>query len=126
MDRFLKYNGYVVEDAGAYQSDDFKSFARKMKNYLKRQGESHDIKIVRFSVGHYEVSGHLEKDGKYAYFSYSVPRWGRPINTKTASCAEGVLYRTARDEKDYIGGINHFTSLEKMMDDIRTLFQKAA
>lgn len=62
MKKFAKeFDGRAIEDWGSTISEDFKSFARKFKNALKR--EFPDFQIKRYSVGYYSVSGFLEKDG---------------------------------------------------------------
>ena len=121
-DRFLsEYHRTILEDWGCVVSDDFKSFARKFKNYLKRQLAPYNINIAAYHVGHYDISGFVEKNEKYIYFSYNIPR-GCSINVNASDARYGVLFRTANDTKDFRGGQNYFTSIENAATDIATLF----
>lgn len=113
MDKFLKeYDGYVFEDRGSQCSDDFKSFARKFKGFLKRNLPS-CCKIVDHHCGHYDLGGFVERDGKYAYYHWSWDRFS-PVNVSEGhNFRTAVLYRTAENEKDFRGGHNQFCSLEQ-------------
>ena len=58
-----------------------------------------DCKVI-FSKGYHYVSGFVGfPNGKWVYFSSSDDRMG-PVT---------YLVRTAKNEKDYTGGANHFT-----------------
>jgi len=63
------------------------------------------------------VSGFIEKNGKYVYLSISDSGLGKPI-----------LFRTAKNEKDYTGGSNNFANLDaeeilNMIGQIKTMFE---
>ena len=85
--------------------------------------EDRGMNLVEFHVGHYDFGGFVEKDGKYVYFSYNCPRYRTPINFEKTDCMEGFLYRTAKSEKDYTGGRNHFTNLLQLVPEIERLIQ---
>lgn len=124
MDRFIKeYHGKKLIDWGAQNSSDFLSFARKFKNYLKRSVSPYGIDVAEFYVGHYYISGFVEKEGKFVYFNYDFPR-GQKIDTDVRGCHGGVLIRTAKDVKDYRGGQNNFTSIARIGEDINSLLGK--
>ncbi|MCD8084597.1 MAG: hypothetical protein LUE86_14090 [Clostridiales bacterium] len=108
-----KWEGHIIDDWCTVVSDDFKAFARSFRSYMGAIAKTCDASIVKFHIGHYDLSGFLQKDEKFCYFSYSVPRH-LPIQTKNAECVCGVLYREANDTDDYHGGANHFTSLADM------------
>lgn len=123
-DRFLiEYDGRTIEDWGGVVSGDFKSFAHRFRNYIKRNAERYGYCLRKYFTSHYYISGYLEKDGKYVYISYYVPRWGA-IDIHARDCTNGVLYCTAESTKDTTGGWNHFTSLEDMFEDINILFNQ--
>ena len=65
-----------IQDDGAYASKEFKSFYRQCINAMKR--EIPDAEFLNVHAGHYDLFGFIHKDGKYIYFSYSVPRGGNP------------------------------------------------
>lgn len=111
-----KYDGRGIDDDGAYMSESFKTFAKDFYNSLKRK-----YTIIRFNIGHYDVSGFLRHNGKIVYYSYSVPRGEIPINTRAKDAMNGILIRLAKDEKDYSGGINHFTNFFDFEKDVELL-----
>lgn len=110
---YEKYNGYLIEDAGAYKSRDFVNFANYAKRRMRAAAKEKDIELVNFSIGHYDVRGFFRSNhtGKYAYFSFSDFRY-RPLDFDSSDCMRGFLLRTADGPKDYRGGQNHFVNLK--------------
>lgn len=113
---YEKYNGHLIEDAGAYKSRDFVNFAKYAKKQMKEEAEKKGIELVNFCTGHYDISGFFRNKTteKYAYFSFSGCRY-QPIDFDSSSCMRGFLLRTADGPKDYRGGQNHFTNLNGFM-----------
>lgn len=106
-----KWIGYHFESS-CYTTEEFKAFARDLKKCIKKKllpGEE----IVNWNRGHFYVSGFIKKNDKYVYFSIPDVRgyedWSR------------VLIRTAKNEKDYTGGMNNYTSLDKFAENIQPL-----
>lgn len=123
MDKFLReYNGHVFEDYHTSCSDDFKSFAKKFKNYLKRNLP--DCEITGHGCNHYDLSGFLKKDGMYIYYSYSWDRFSPVDVNEDCNCMQSVLVRYAANEKDYHGEFNQFTSLTKIPEKINEMFER--
>lgn len=108
-----KYQGRLLEDAISYNSRDFMNFANYVKRRMKAATKEKDIKLVNFSIGHYDISGFFRSNqtGKYAYFSFSDCRY-RPLDFDKSDCMRGFLLRTADGPKDYRGGQNHFVNLK--------------
>ena len=108
-----KYQGRLLEDAVSYNSRDFINFANYVKRRMKAATKEKDIKLVNFSIGHYDISGFFRSNqtGKYAYFSFSDCRY-RPLDFDKSDCMRGFLLRTADRPKDYRGGQNHFVNLK--------------
>jgi len=101
--------------SGSYAGDDFKSFARSFKTALKKQLKD-TMAIVEYSVGHYYVSGFIQRGDKYIYFSISdVRHFNNEWNTH-------ILYRTAKSIKDFTGGMNNYTSLKDFGENVERLF----
>lgn len=111
-----KYHGQGIEDDGSYISEEFKKFAKDFYSALSKR-----FPVTRFNIGHYDVSGFLRNNGKIIYYSYSVPRGELPINTRAKDAMNGILIRLAKDEKDYTGGINHFTNFFDFDNDVEAL-----
>jgi hypothetical protein len=121
------YQNKTIEDWGAYMSDDAKKFAKDFKNTLQNELKNfwRTSKLVKFSIGHYEVSGfiHNEEDDVYCYFSYDIPRYERPINFNTYNLMESVLVRTCKNDNDYKGGANQFASIRMFPSLVRRILQ---
>ena len=125
-DKFYEtYQGKVLEDAGAYMSKDATMFFRAMRSALKKRFNEFGINLVEFSIGHYDMSAFVEKNGKYIYISYSVARFGMPINLDRNDALEGFLYRTAEGLKDYSGGRNNFCCWKEIADSVNQLFSRS-
>lgn len=105
-----KYDGKILEDSGAYKSQEFIQFARDMKSTIREICKGAGAELVKFSVGHYDVSGFAVKNGKYVYFSYSEPRL-LPIDFDRSDSLRGILIRKADHDKDYHGGYNNFCNI---------------
>ena len=116
------YQGKTLEDAGAYKSDDFIVFARAMRSAIQNEVKKIGAKVVNFSVGHYDISGFVEKEGRYVYFSYSEPRC-MPIDLTRADCMKGILVRRAKGPKDYSGEHNYFTNIMSFRSSVGSLLR---
>lgn len=124
MNKFIKtWNGKTIEDCGCVCSDEFKSFTRQFKNALKRTFP--DCEIIGFKPNHYDFSGFLKKGNKYIYISYNEPR-EQILDMARSDCANGILYRTAKNEKDYRGGANNFCSFFELKNAVNHMFCEAS
>ena len=122
MKTFKKWNNKYIEDCGCVQSDDAVSFYKAFRNFLKRSFP--DAEIIGFKPNHYAASGFIKRDDKFIYVSHSINRSKCRVDFSDSGCMSGVLYRTAKDEHDFHGGTNHFTSMYKLVDDINWLFEQ--
>ena len=123
-DRFLKeYNGHIFEDWGAYCSKDFKSFARKFKNYLKRNLPGDEI-IVKHGCGHYDLHGFVKHGNDCIYYNYNWDRYNPVDVHEDANLHKAVLVRYAKDENDYHGSKNEFCSIEQLPEYIAKMFAR--
>lgn len=96
---------------------DFKQFTRELRKELNRQLKQIDCRITKYSVGHFEVSGFAEKDGKFVYFNVGDVRY-KP------NWYADVLIRTAESTTDFRGGMNNRTSLESFGGSVGKLFER--
>ena len=118
-----KWNGKSVEDSGCYISEEAKLFARNLRATIKEIANKNGFNLVEWNVGHYYISGFLEKDGKYIYFIRDIERYGKTINIENSGFMNGFLVRIAKYFKDYTGGHNHFCGLSGFGDLINKLHQ---
>lgn len=92
---------YKGSDLGA----DFKEFFRKEKNRITRNLKAMGCTKIELDYGFYYFSGFFtSKTGQVYYLSCSdIRHWGY----------EKLLYRTAKDYKDYTGGQNMYVGTGK-------------
>ena len=99
---------------GSTTGEDFRIFARQFRNYIK--GELPEgASMQGFSVGHYDVSGFIERGGRFVYFSVS------DVRHFPGNWYKEILVRTAKSDKDYTGGPNNHTTLESFREDVNRL-----
>lgn len=85
---------------------EFKTFSETFKKELKKELESNGATNVKFNVGHFYLSGFYTVGTQANYFSISDVRGFRE---------ERILFRTAKDYKDYTGGTNRYTEIKTGM-----------
>ena len=123
MDRFLReYKGHTFDDWGSSCSDDYKSFARKFKGYLKRNLPN-DVELIDFSANHYDHSGFVKRENVYIYISWSWDRYS-PVDIDVTGAHRGVLVRYAKDRRDFRGEINRFCSLKELPEFVNEMFER--
>lgn len=92
-------------------------FGMDLKKALKNDlGAEYDVEI---SIGHFYISGFVNKVGtdKYAYFSVEDLR-------DNDNGFGDVLFRSAENNKDYRGGSNHFCNLYELDVKIKELLER--
>ena len=100
--------------SGSTTGEDFKIFARLFKKYLKANLPQ-EAELANVSSGHYYVSGFVQKNGKFVYFSIS------DVRHFPEAWHKEILVRTAQHAKDYTGGPNGYTTLEKFRERVSAL-----
>lgn len=79
----------------------FADFKKALKNDL---GEEYNVNV---ELGHFGVYGFVSKDDKFVYFSVEDLR-------ENGTEFDNVLYRSAENEEDFIGGSNQYCRLEEL------------
>ena len=118
-----KYLGYEFS-SGSYTGEDYKSFQTKYINYLKAICRENHWQLVNVGRNHYCFSAFIlvnvgrnhycfsafikSAENKCVYISISDVRYF------TNEWFSHILIRTAKDEQDYRGGFNHYTTLENL------------
>lgn len=92
-------------ESASYKTPEFASFSRKFKNALKKELASIGAEITSYNSGHFYVSGFFRKESRCYYFSLSDVRGAEYAREHR------MLYRTARDEKDFTGGGNQYVDI---------------
>lgn len=113
------YKSSGIEDWGGVISDDFKNFARLYKNMLNRMCKKNSWQLVNFNRGHYYCSWFIKKDeDKFIYMSFS------DVRHFAREWYKNIIYRTAKNERDYTGETNWYTNMENMERDLQRLFAR--
>lgn len=100
---------------GSDLSPQFKRYARKKAKLMDESFRALGGEVTDFNIGFYYWSGFGLVNGQYYYFSVSDCRSFSP---------DKLLIRTARDNKDYTGGTNHYLDLQKSLVSQLTNFIK--
>lgn len=123
MEKFIKeYQGRWIVDSGATCSQDFKRLTRAFKSAVKR--EFPDAVLTGFKAEHYDFSGFIEENGTCVYVSWSMNRnldSYNPLDLFKDDAFNGILVRTAKDTKDYLGGPNHFCNFPDFPVMVKTV-----
>jgi hypothetical protein len=106
-----KYEGdYAPQN---YFKGEFIPVARKeFKALAKKIGAE-----LLFSPSYFEFSAFFKKDGKFIYVHVGDVRFQQ-------NWYEDILYRTAKDEKDYTGGSNRYCSYDELETRLSELFER--
>ena len=93
-------------ESSSGKTPEFKQFVSSFKKSFKKILSKLDAKDIKFSVGHFTITGFFTVNEQAYYFSLSDVRnvyGGKPQ----------LLVRTATDYKDYSGGSNMYVSLDE-------------
>ena len=106
-------------ESSCTKTPEFVAFCRVFKSEFSKVLKELGCTDTIFSYGHFDISGFFKnKKGNTYYFSLSDVRWmmAMPFTSKF-----NILYRTAKDYKDYTGGRNRFIDVDKVAEmDLNT------
>lgn len=103
-----KYIDYEFS-SGCYTGEDYKSFQTKYINYLKAMCKENHWELVKVGKNHYCFSAFIKSaENKCVYLSISDVRY---FSNEWYS---HILVRTAKNEVDYRGGFNNYTTLDNL------------
>lgn len=109
--------GYGFFGSGCYNSATFLEFFKSFKTLFKRELKKIGAEKIEISKGHFYLSGFFTLQDTIIYFSISDVRSG--FGRKKPN----ILFRTAKDYKDYTGGINIYIDVKTgMAKDIAKTF----
>jgi hypothetical protein len=94
-----KYLDYEFS-SDVYAGEDYLTFQTKYLNYLRSMCRMQGWKLINFLGGHYCFSTFIKSEGKF------------------------VLIRTAKNERDYYGDWNNYTTLPELQPAIVRLFKE--
>ncbi len=103
-----KYVGYEFS-SGCYTGDDYKSFQTKYINFLKAMCRNNHWQLVNVGKNNYCFSVFIKSaENKCVYVSISDVRYF------SDEWYNHILIRTAKNEQDYRGGFNNYTTLKDL------------
>lgn len=114
MNYITKIEGILRKDYDHEIPDKPRSveFNRAIKSFLKKTFPG--CTILPTKGAWCQASGFIQNtSGKTVYYSFQDYRYG--------DWKQRILIRKARDEKDYTGGANHYTDINRMYDDVMML-----
>ena len=100
-------------ESSCSKTPEFKSFCRIFKNEFTKELQSISARDIVFNFGHFYISGFFTIGTQAWYFS--IPDVRGMEYCLNQSCMGQLLYRTARDYKDYHGGQNRYVNIESGM-----------
>lgn len=100
---------------------EFAQFYRTFKSEFTKELKSIRATNIVFSRGHFYVSGFFTVDDQAYYFSLSDVRgMDYSLLWNPDNCMSQLLYRTAKNYKDYTGGMNQYVKIgEGMAQEMR-------
>ena len=81
------------------------------KKEMSKIAKSIGAELVSFNPGYFEYSAFLKKDGHFVYVSVGDVRYEQ-------NWYNDILYRSAKNEKDYSGGSNNYCSYDKLGESL--------
>lgn len=105
---------------GGMTGKDYKTFQTKYINYLRSLCKLHGWELVNVGRNHYCFAAFIRNEqSKYIYLSISDVRY---FNNEWYY---HILICTAKHERDYHGGMNHFACLTTLSESVQKLLQFA-
>jgi hypothetical protein len=92
---------------------EFMNFVRTFRSEFTKELKSIGATDIQIGKGHFYVSGFFTVDGQAWYFSLSDVRGMEYCLNQ--SCMGKLLYRTAKNYKDFTGGQNRYAKIETGM-----------
>ena len=103
---------------GIYTGSDYITFQTKYLNFLKRMCKNNGWRLVNVNKNHYCFSAFIKsKTNKCVYLSISDVRYF------DNNWYKNILLLTAKNEVDYKGGFNNYTTLDNLENKIAQLLQ---
>ena len=93
-----------------------KLFARSYKSFIKSVLKPYGLRVHKFSGNYKDASGFIT-DGKGNFVYVSVGYGFKPTGW-----ADDILIRTAKDDRDFFGGPNRYTTMYTFAEDVAKLF----
>lgn len=100
-------------ESSSTKTPEFISFCRTFKSEFTKELQSIGATNIVFNNGHFYISGFFTLGSQAWYFSLSDVRGMEYCLNQ--SCMGKLLYRTAKDYRDFTGGMNRYATIEPGM-----------
>jgi hypothetical protein len=107
------WRGFTFQSSSGL-TEEFAAFARDFRAWVKKNLPE-GARLDTWSRGHFEVSGMIERGGRFVYFSTSDVRFFKD------RWADDILIRTAKHNRDWTGGQNCRAGLDNFRDRVAHL-----
>lgn len=118
VDKFLsKWKNKSIEDYGVTVSPEYNKFQNDYRRMLSEIGKDANMKLHKFNKNHYCFSAVLQSEATDKFYYISVG----DVRYFNDDWANHILYRTMEHDKDWRGGSNRYSSLEKLGENLSGL-----
>lgn len=101
-------------ESSTRNTPEFNSFFRTFKSEFSKELKSIGATNIKIEAGHFYISGFFTSpSGQIYYFSLPDVRGMEYILQR--GCSVELMYRTAKDYKDFTGGPNQWVKIETGM-----------
>ena len=102
-------------ESSSSPTPEFGQFARTFKSEFTKELKSQGATHIVFSRGHFYLTGFCTINNQIWYFS--LPDVRGMEHCLNQSCMGKLMYRTAKDYKDYTGGQNRYATIREGMGE---------
>lgn len=103
-------------ESSSKTTPEFLNFVRTFKKEFTKELKSIGATDIQFSRGHFYITGFFTVNEQSYYFSLpDVRSMNYCLATNPDSYSSQLLYRTAKDYKDFTGGSNQYVKIQTGM-----------
>ena len=114
---YKKYNGKTLADDLYVVSREYNNFQNAFNRMAKDIAANINAEVVKTLKGHYDGSMFFKRGGNFVYVHY-----GNSTNRTTIDFdGRNICVRTAKSDRDFVGGLNNFVTLKQLAHAIDLL-----
>lgn len=118
VEKFLsKWYDKTIKDGCVEISPEYRNFQTNYRSVIKELCNDIGMELHSFSKNHYEFSAVVKSNttNQFYYISISDVRYWKN------EWANNILYRTMKDDKDWSGGTNRYSTLQELAENLLNL-----
>ena len=114
---YKKYNGKTLADDLYAVSREYNNFQNAFNRMAKDIAANINAEVVKTLKSHYDGSMFFKRGGNFLYVHY-----GNSTNRTTIDFdGRNICVRTAKSDRDFVGGLNNFVTLKQLAHAIDLL-----